>query len=215
MSAHATATTQPPLNLIPTERIDSRVLWVRGAKVLIAVDLAALYGTETKALNRATLRNRERFPADFMFQLSGEEADVLRRQTDASKAQNSSKYLQSNKILKSQTVTSKPRLGKGSRRHLPYAFSAQGVAMLSGLLDSLRTVAVNIGILHAFSCLRQMIATPSNLAHKVASFARACDAAFTIACDAIRELMTPTASTKKGEIGFLASVAALGPRRAF
>jgi hypothetical protein len=193
MSTNATATTQPPVNLIPAERIESRVLLVRGEKVLIDADLAELYGVETKALNRAVLRNRERFPADFMFQLSGEENDALRCQIGTSKGQNQINFAESNEILRSQSVISKSRTGRGGRRYLPYAFTEQGVAMLSGLLNSPRAIAVNIGIMRVFVRLRQMIATNSDLARKLASLERTYDVQFKIVFDAIRELTTPTA----------------------
>jgi hypothetical protein len=145
---------------------------------MLDADLAELYEIAPKVLNQAVRRNLARFPADFMFELTREEFANLR----------------------SQNVTSS--VNHGGRRYLPLVFTEQGVAMLSGLLNSPRAIAVNIGIMRAFVRLRQMIASNVDLARKLAALERKYDAQFKIVFDAIRELMTPLAPARKGEIGF-------------
>jgi hypothetical protein len=119
----------------PRERIESSILIIRGHKVILDSDLAALYGVNVGRLNEAVKRNRDRFPADFMFQLSREEFDSLRSQIATSN-------------LRSQIATSS--FDWGGRRHPPYAFTEQGVAMISSVLRSKRAVQVNIEIMRAF-----------------------------------------------------------------
>jgi len=160
---------------MPLERA-IRVL--RGHRVMLDQDLAALYGVEVKALNQAVKRNRSRFPDDFMFQLDTKEAASLR----------------------SQTVTAKTT-GRGGRRTRPYAFTEQGVAMLSSVLRSERAVQVNIEIMRAFVRLRQMLAANADLARKLSALERKYDAQFRVVFDAIRELMTPPPKEKR-RIGF-------------
>lgn len=206
----AIATVQPSVSLIPAERIESRVLLVRGEKVPIDADLAELYGVTTGALNQAVKRNASRFPADFMFQLSDEESEfLLKSQIVTSKEGNEFKPMVQGAFLKSQSVISSGRV-HGGRRSNPSAFTEQGVAMLSSVLRSPRAVAVNIEIMRAFVRLRQMIATNTDLARRLASLERNYDAQFKIVFDAIRELMTPPAPAKKGEAGFHTGIAALG-----
>lgn len=144
---------------------------------MLDADLAALYGVPTKALVQAVKRNRARFPGDFMFQLTAEEAARLR----------------------SQTVTSKP--GRGGRRTRPYAFTEQGVAMLSSVLRSERAVAVNVEIMRAFVRLRAMLLGHEDLARKLAALERKYDAQFRVVFDAIRELMAPPSKPRR-PIGF-------------
>ena len=168
---------------IPMERVESRIFLLRGEKVILDSDLAELYAVETKALNRTTKRNRERFPEDFMFQLTPEEAANLRCQFGTS--------------------------SYGGRRYLPYAFTEQGVAMLSGLLNSPRAITVNIGIMRAFVRLRQMISSSTELARKLAALEKKYDAQFKIVFDAIRELMSPTIPGAGREMGFHTGIAAL------
>jgi ORF6N domain len=188
--------------LIPIERIESRVLLIRGEKVLLDSDLAALYGVTTKALNQAVRRNPERFPADFMFQLRDDEtAILLKSQIVTSMVKNDIKSLGDNDILRSQSVTSK-RIGGGGRRYLPRAFTEQGVAMLSSVLRSPRAIAVNIEIMRAFVRLRQMISSHVELSRQLVSLEKKYDAQFKVVFDAIRELMTPPEPAKKKEIGF-------------
>ncbi len=137
-----------------------------------------MYGVAVKVLNQAVKRNIERFPTDFLFQLTPEEAEFLR----------------------SQSVTLKGGRGQ-HRKYLPYAFTEQGVAMLSGVLHSPRAVQVNIEIMRAFVRLRQMLATNADLARKLAALERKYDAQFKVVFDAIRELMSPPDKPKR-RIGF-------------
>ncbi len=163
--------------MVPMERITGSILLIRGQKVMLSTHLAELYGVSTKALNQAVKRNIERFPEDFMFQLSdGEFAN-----------------------LKSQFVTSS---WGGLRRAVPYAFTEQGVAMLSSVLRSKRAVRVNVEIMRAFVRLRQMLATHADLARKLAALERKYDTQFKVVFDAIRELMTAPEPKKKRPIGF-------------
>lgn len=150
------------------ERIESRILFLRGQKVMLDIDLAPLYKVKVKALNQAVKRNIERFPMDFMFQLTAEEAAFLR----------------------SQTVTLKSGRGK-HRKYLPYAFTEPGVAMLSSVLRSPRAVRVNIEIMRAFVRLRQMLATHADLARKLELLEKKHGAQFKLVFDAICELMIP------------------------
>jgi len=140
-------------------------------------DLAALYEVETKTLNRAVKRNRDRFPDDFMFQLTTEEFDNLRYQFGTSS-------------LRSQIVTSR----WGGRRYPPYVFTEQGVAMLSSILHSDRAIHVNIEIMRAFVRLRQLLTSNVELARKLAALESKYDAQFKMVFDAIRELMKPPES---------------------
>lgn len=127
----------------PVPLIETRIFLIRGQKVLLDSDLALLYGVETRALNQAVRRNLERFPGDFMFQLTREEEEGLR----------------------SQIVTSNE--GRGGRRYLPYAFTEQGIAMLSSVLKSKRSIEVNIAIMRTFVRLRQLLATHEEIARRL------------------------------------------------
>ncbi len=164
-------------SVVQASQIERSILLVRGEKVMLDEVLAHLYQVPTKALLQAVKRNIERFPADFMFQLNGEEWASLR----------------------SQIVTSK---GRGGRRYPPYVFTEQGVAMLSSVLRSNRAVQVNIEIMRAFVRLRQILASHAVLARKLAELERKYDTKFKIVFDAIRELMEPPAK-KRQPIGFL------------
>jgi hypothetical protein len=161
-----------------TKSIERSILLIRGHKVLIDVHLATLYGVTTKRLNEQVKRNRARFPEDFMFQLTAEEVASLRSQ-----------FATSNK-------------GRGGRRYAPYAFTEQGVAMLSTVLNSERAIQVNIEIMRTFVRLRQMLASNAELARKLDALERKYDAQFKIVFDAIRQLMAPP-EPKKRKIGFL------------
>jgi hypothetical protein len=163
--------------VVSIERIEKKILIVRGHKVMIDSDLAELYGVSTKRLNEQVRRNKTRFPADFMFQLSKEEA----------------------KSLRSQSATSKQ--GRGGRRYAPLLFTEQGVAMLSTVLKSERAIQVNIAIMRVFVQLREMIATHKDLARKLDELEKKYDAQFSIVFEAIRELMAPPASPRR-RIGF-------------
>jgi len=161
---------------IPVERIEKAILLVRGHKVILDMDLADLYGVETGALNRAVKRNIQRFPDDFMFQLTGEEAERLRCQIGISKG------------------------GRGGRRYLPYVFTEQGVAMLSSVLNSERAVQVNIAIMRVFVRLREMMATHKELAFKLVGLEERLeghDEQIQNIFEAIRQLMTPPERERK------------------
>ena len=162
--------------MVPAERIARCILVIRGRKVLLDADLAVLYGVPTKALVQAVKRNPERFPADFLFQIDRREFDRLR----------------------SQIVTSNPR---GGRRYLPYAFTEQGVAMLSGVLNSPRAIAVNVEIMRVFVRLQQMTASHAHLARRLDQMERRYDAQFKVVFDAIRELIAPRRRTTR-RVGF-------------
>jgi len=163
-------------SLIPVDRIEKAILLIRGQKIMLDADLAELYGVETKVLVQAVKRNLERFPEDFMFQLSQEEFTILR----------------------SQIVTSS---GRGGRRYRPYAFTEQGVAMLSSVLRSRRAIQVNIEIMRAFIRLRQMLASHVELARKLDALEKKYDAQFKQVFEAIRQLMAPP-EPKRRPIGF-------------
>ena len=162
---------------LQAENISRRILTIRGCRVMMDADLAALYDVPTKAFNQAIQRNMDRFPEDFMFQLTEEEFAGLR----------------------SQFVTSKK--GRGGRRYLPYVFTEQGVAMLSGVLNSHRAVQVNIAIMRAFVRMRRMLVSHEELARKVAALEGKYDSQFRVVFDAIRALMEPP-KTQRQRIGF-------------
>jgi hypothetical protein len=159
------------------ERITKTILFLRGEKVLLDEDLAILYGVETRNLVQAVKRNLERFPEDFMFQLTPAEWEALRSQTGISKE------------------------GRGGRRYPPYAFTEQGVAMLSSVLRSDQAVHVNIEIMRAFVRLREILSTHADLAKKLENLERKYDSQFKAVFDAIRQLMAPPVP-KKRPIGF-------------
>jgi len=163
---------------VTVEQIESSIYLIRGEKVMLDADLAQLYGVETKILNKAVKRNLDRFPEDFMFQLTAEESKNLRFQIGTSKKQ------------------------RGGRRYLPYAFTEQGVAMLSGVLKSQRAVKVNIEIMRAFVRLRQLMASHTELAGKLLEMEKKYDEQFKIVFEAIRQLMAPPEKKKK-KIGFM------------
>ena len=165
-------------SLIPVDRIEKAILLIRGQKVMLDADLAELYGVETRVLVQAVKRNLERFPEDFMFQLSKDDVDFLR----------------------SQIVTLKKRRGQHSK-YLPYAFTEQGVAMLSSVLRSQRAIHVNIEIMRAFIRLRQMLASHVELARKLDALEKKYDAQFKQVFEAIRQLMAPS-EPKRRPIGF-------------
>lgn len=167
---------------IPVELIEKAILLIRSQKVMLDHDLAELYGVTTFNLNKAVKRNLNRFPEDFMFQLTREEMEALRFQTGISKPS-----------------------GRGGRRYLPYAFTEQGVAMLSSVLRSERAVQVNIAIMRAFVKLRELLATHKDLARKLDELERKLgqhDEHFRVVFEAIRQLMEPPPQKPKGRIGF-------------
>jgi hypothetical protein len=161
---------------VPSERIEQIIHVVRGHRVMLDTDLAELYGVEVKQLKRQVRRNRDRFPADFLLELSQEEHTVLRRQFGTLKRGKHAKYK-------------------------PYAFTEQGVAMLSSVLKSKRAVHVNISIMRAFVHLREMISSNKVLARRLAELEKKYDAQFRVVFEAIRELMDEPES-KSRRIGF-------------
>lgn len=168
--------------IVPSQQVAGKILFLRGTRVLLDSDLAKLYGVKTAALNRAVQRNSERFPDDFMFQLNEKEAEVLRCQSGTSK-----------------------REGRGGRRYAPYAFTEQGVAMLSSVLRSSRAVQVNIAIMRTFVRLREMLATNQKLRHKIEEMEKRYDAKFQVVFAAI-ESMLEDEDLPKPSIGFHAPV---------
>jgi hypothetical protein len=195
-----------PGTLLVPEKLAPLVHSLRHEKVILDSDLAELYGVGTKRLNEAVKRNRDRFPADFMFQLTENELENLRSQTATSRDAEPS--------LRSQTVTldSTPRLmttsqsaaPHGGRRTLPYAFAEQGVAMLSSVLRSPRAVEVNIAIMGAFVQLRRLMDSNTLLAEKIEALEEKYaehDQHFQIVFEAIKQLISsPTPAPR--EIGF-------------
>jgi hypothetical protein len=168
-------------------QVERRILFIRGMKVMLSYDLAELYGVETKALNRAVKRNAERFPNDFMFQLSKKEWTDLKCQIGTSSS--------------ADMATPTGIGGWGGIRTIPFAFTEQGVAMLSSVLHSRRAVQANIAIMRAFVRLREMLLSNTELARKLAVLENKYDAQFKAVFDAIRQLMAPP--EKKGRsIGF-------------
>ena len=165
-------------SLVPVERIERAILLIRDKKVMLDADLASLYGVDTRVLVQAVKRNRDRFPADFRFQLCKEEVDFLR----------------------SQIVTLKRGRGQHTK-YLPYAFTEQGVAMLSSVLRSPRAIQVNIEIMRAFVRLRQMLASHAVLARKLDALEQKYDVQFKAVFDAIRQLMAPP-EPKRRPMGF-------------
>jgi hypothetical protein len=162
--------------------VEQRIYLARGQKVMLDRDLAELYGVETKALNQAVKRNRDRFPSDFMFQLTAAETQVLR----------------------SQFVTSNE--SRGGRRYRPYAFTEHGVAMLSSVLKSRRAVRVNIMIVRAFMKLREILATHKELARRLEDLERKYhrhDQELLAVFEAIRKLLAEPPGAKR-RIGFVA-----------
>ena len=175
-------------SLAPLGPIEERILLLRGHKVMLSPHLAELYQVEPRALVQAVKRNIARFPADFMFQLTWEEATNLRSQIVTLKDANS----------RSQSVI----LNWGRNiKYLPYAFTEQGVAMLSTVLRSERAVQVNIEIMRAFVRLRHILTSHTDLARKLKALEKKYDAQFRIVFDAIRELMEPP-EPRRRRIGF-------------
>lgn len=162
--------------VIPRETIEGRIYLLRGEKIMLSTDLAHLYQVAPRVLVQAVKRNADRFPEDFMFQLSADEFQNL----------------------KSQIVTSS---WGGLRRATPYAFTEQGVAMLSSVLRSKRAVRVNIEIMRAFVRLRRLLASNEDLARKLAALEKKYDTQFKVVFDAIRQLMTQP-EPKRRRIGF-------------
>ncbi len=159
-----------PGYLVPVERIEGSILSIRGERVMLDADLAAVYGVTTKALNQAVKRNRDRFPEGFIFQLTPDEYVALR----------------------SQFVTSNEKPGRGGRRHLPFAFTEHGAVMLAALLKSRRAVDVSVFVVKAFIRMRRMLADQRRFGLKldeIESKLGVYDQNFRVVFDAIRKLM--------------------------
>jgi phage regulator Rha-like protein len=161
--------------LIPTERIINQIYFIRGKKVMFDKDLAGLYGVKTKELNKSVSRNKDRFPDDFMFQLSKEEFEILRFQIGTS--------------------------SYGGRRYLPFAFTEQGVTMLSAVLKSKRAVLLSIQIVRTFVKLREILSTHTELRQKMESMEKKYDKQFSMIFKVIANLMKEDA-VPKNRIGF-------------
>jgi len=168
-----------PIEVIPD--VAGIIRTIRKHRVILDSDLARLYGVSTGNLNKAVRRNLDRFPEDFMFQLSSEEVEALRFQSGISKE------------------------SRGGRRYLPYSFTQEGVAMLSSVLSSPRAVQVNIAIMRAFIRLRQMVLSVDELSRKVAALDRGYKQhgrQFEVVFKAIRQLMAPPPEPPRKKIGF-------------
>lgn len=179
---------KPRTEPVPVEQITHSIIVLRGQKALLDTSLAELYGVTTGALVQAVKRNRERFPADFMLQLSANEWEILRSQIVISSEQH------------------------GGRRYLPYAFTEQGVAMLSSVLRSERAIAVNIQIMRAFVRIRELIHSNRELARQLKELDARLkkkltvhDEAIVAILAAIRQLLKP-AVPKRRPIGFTADI---------
>lgn len=166
----------------PIERIENRILFIRGLKVLLDADLASLYGVETRVLNQAVKRNAERFPADFMFQLSAQELEAWR----------------------SQVVISNPGAKMGLRR-APFAFTEHGALMAATILNSRRAVETSLYVVRAFVRLREFLASHKDLARRLDQHEKKLsshDQAIAGLVNTIRQLMTPP-EPRRRPIGFV------------
>ena len=161
--------------VVPLKNLMNKIIFLRGQKVMLDRDLAKLYSVETKVLNQAVARNPERFPEDFMYQLTNKEFT----------------------ILKSQFVTS----SWGGRRYPPYAFTEQGIAMLSSVLHSERAINVNIAIMRAFVKLRELLLTNKEMNQKLQKIEAKYDKQFRVVFEVLQQLMETPAKPRK-EIGF-------------
>ena len=166
--------------IVPIGQIEQRILLIRGQRVMLDADLAALYGVETKMLVRAIKRNADRFPADFVFRLSKDEFDNLRCQSGTSNQW-------------------------GGRRYTPYAFTEHGAIMVASVLASPRAVKVSVYVVRAFVKLREVLSTHKELARKLAELERRLDThddQIEALLEAIRELMAPPPEPRRRRIGF-------------
>jgi len=166
--------------LMPSEIVNQMIFTIRNHTVMLDSELSRLYGITNKSLLQAVRRNMERFPPDFIFQLTNQEV----------------------KSLRSQFMTSK--YGHGGRRYSPYAFTEQRIAMLSSVIKSKQAIVVNIEIMRAFVRLRKFAITHSDLANRIEEMERHYDAKFKIVFDAIQRIILPL-RTEKTRIGFLSA----------
>lgn len=164
--------------VVPQQLIETKIIIVRGKKVMMDRDLAMLYGVETRTLNQAVRRNIKRFPEDFMFQLTKEEMDNWKSQI---------------------VISNKEKMGLRKR---PYAFTENGVAMLSSVLNSERAIQVNIQIMRTFTKIREMLATHKELRQKIEELEKKYDYQFKVVFDTIKQLLEPVQKSRK-RIGFL------------
>lgn len=178
-------------SLVPLEKIGSSILQVRNQKVILDADLANLYGTTTKRLNEQVRRNQERFPEDFMFQLSPEEHAQLLAEKDVFKS----------------------KAGRGGRRYMPYAFTEHGAIMAAGLINTPIAIEVSIFVVRAFVQLRQVFQSHAELARKLDALEKKYDAQFKVVFDAIRRLMEPPRPRRR-QVGFHAELVQAGKKKA-
>jgi hypothetical protein len=164
--------------IIPSERIESKIYLIRGKKVMVDRDLAALYEVETRTLNQAVKRNIDRFPPEFMFQLTKEEMENWKSQI---------------------VISNRERMGL---RKPPLAFTDYGVLMLSSVLNSDRAIQVNIQIIKTFTRLRELVATNKEILEKIERMEKKYDEQFRVVFEAIRRLLTPPEEPPKRRIGF-------------
>ncbi len=176
-------------NIIPLEKIENKILLIRGQKVMLDRDLAMLYEVETKVLNQAVKRNKKRFPEDFMFQLTKMEAEYL------------SLNKEKNYSLRSQFVTLKKDRGKHIK-YLPYVFTEQGVAMLSSVLRSEKAIEINVIIMRAFVNIRKLVYSYKDLADKIMKIEKEGNKKFTKIFKVLDILMKEDKNKKVKEIGF-------------
>lgn len=163
--------------LVKARRIEQAIVIVRGIRVLLDADLAPLYGVSTRELVQAVKRNRKRFPKDFMLRLTDDDVEILRSQSVISSSDH------------------------GGRRYAPYAFTEQGVAMLSSVLRSRRAIHANIEIMRAFVRLRRLLRPAEALIKKIDEMEDKYDTQFGVVFEAIRDLMRPTPASRR-RIGF-------------
>jgi hypothetical protein len=177
--------------LIPVDKIESKIYYLRGQKIMIDRDLAQLYGVTTGRLNEQVKRNKERFPKDFMFQLTKIEAEILISQNIISSS------------LRSQIATLKK--GRGQHlKYLPYVFTEQGVAMLSSVLKSKRAIDINIAIMRTFVNIRKFVSSYDGLARQIAEMEKKYDKKISTIMGAIDSLLRDDKKIGKNEIGFRA-----------
>ena len=172
--------------ILPSERIETKIFFIRGKKVILDKDLALLYGVETRTLNQAVQRNKKRFPEDFMFKLNLDEIKIW-AEFEHSDASN----------LRSQFVIS----SYGGRRYRPYVFTEQGIAMLSSVLKSERAIQVNIQIMRTFIKLRELLASNKLLREKIEKLEQKYDNNFKTIFKVIKQLLAEEEKPKR-KIGF-------------
>ena len=187
---------------VSVQLIERRIYLIRGQKVMLDFDLAELYGVSTSQLNQQVTRNKKRFPEDFMFRLTTKESESLRSHLAISNPNLRSQFVISRSDLRSQIATSST--GHGGRRYQPRAFTEQGVAMLSSVLNSEQAIEVNIAIMRAFVRLRQMLETNEELNRKFAAVVRKLsthDKYFRVVFDELKKLTEEPPSSGR-QIGF-------------